>query len=87
MEAVIRAAESRFDVVVIDAPPGDGCRDLAGYAGGVLVVVRMRKTFARAAERLRAALDGAHARVIGVVANGARAAPAADARDQSEHVD
>lgn len=71
---VIRDARSRFDVVVVDAPPllgGDDARTLAALCDGVLLVVAADTLAAQVGEAA-SALDALNVRVLGAVANRAR---------------
>ena len=71
---VIREARTRFDVVVVDAPPllgGDDARTLAALCDGVLMVVAADTLAAQVGEAA-SALDALGVRVLGAVANRAR---------------
>lgn len=71
---VLREARSRFDVIVIDAPPllgGDDARTVATLCDGVVVVVAADTPVSSVSEGA-AALDALGVRVLGVVANRAR---------------
>jgi Mrp family chromosome partitioning ATPase/capsular polysaccharide biosynthesis protein len=63
---------SAADVVIIDAPPVLAVTDpaiLAAKSDGVLIVVGLEETQRTEASRAKAALDGAHTRLLGVVLN------------------
>lgn len=78
---VLTEARSRYDVVVIDAPPvlgGDDARTLATVCDGVLFVAAF-ETPARSLSEAAAALDTLGVRVLGVVANKLQASRGAGA--------
>lgn len=74
----LASVKSQFDYILVDTPPvaaTDDAAALAPKADGVLFVVRAMSTSARVA---RSALDGLrqrHARVLGLVFNGAVSSP------------
>jgi len=73
MRQVLRAAEDRYDLVVVDTPPTAVVSDaipLVNEVSGVLVVGRLGKTSRDAAIHLVHQLDNLEARVLGVVVNG-----------------
>lgn len=75
MDALMTQARSVYDLVLIDAPPLTTVWDafpLLGKVDGVVVVGRVRHSRQEQAERLREALAGSRARVLGVIANGTR---------------
>jgi polysaccharide biosynthesis transport protein len=72
MFRLIRQAEKRYDLVVIDTPPAGIIADaipLMDQVGGVVIVSRLDADTRDAAARLREQLDKLDAPTLGVVAN------------------
>jgi capsular exopolysaccharide synthesis family protein len=72
MAWLIKAVESRYDFVVIDAPPATVVSDalpLINQVSGVLVVTRLGKTTRDGAQHLQDRLQNMGAPVLGVVIN------------------
>jgi capsular exopolysaccharide synthesis family protein len=73
MQAVLKAARSTYDLIVIDSPSvaaGPELFPLLGHVDGVILVVRGGRHVRHAsAVRLRASLDAARAPMLGVIAN------------------
>ncbi len=75
MEALLRQAESAYDLVVIDAPPLNAVSDafpLLTKVDGVVIVGWVGRSRRDAAERLHKVLTGSGASLLGVVANGSK---------------
>ncbi len=75
MKNLVADLRSRYDLVVIDAPPILVIADpipLTGLVDGVIVVARLNKTTTDQAEALRSQLEKLAAPVLGVVANRAK---------------
>ena len=73
MKALIREAENRYDLVVIDSPPPRVVPDavpLMKLVSGVIVVTRMGVGTRHAARQLRDQLENLEAPTLGIVANG-----------------
>ena len=73
MREVLRSAEQRYDLVVLDTPPASVVSDvvpLVREVSGVIVVARLGRTMRDAAVRLAQQLSNLDARVLGVVVNG-----------------
>src|SRR5438552_6857915 len=73
MEGVLEEARSTYDLVVIDTPPLAAVSDafpLLRQVDGVIIVGRAGRNRSDVAERLHETLTGAHAPLLGVVANG-----------------
>ena len=74
MRQIIKAAESAYDLVIIDTPPTSVVSDaipLVRLVSGVLVVTRLGKTTKDSAQHLRDQLENLDANVLGVVVNSA----------------
>jgi receptor protein-tyrosine kinase len=74
MRQIIRAAESAYDLVIVDTPPTSVVSDaipLVRLVSGVLVVTRLGKTTKDSAHHLRDQLENLDANVLGVVVNSA----------------
>lgn len=79
MEVVLQHARSEYDLVVIDTPPLTCVSDafpLLTKVDGVIIVARIEHGRRDAAERLHQILANSGARLLGVIANGARSAGA-----------
>jgi capsular exopolysaccharide synthesis family protein len=77
MEALLERAKSTYDLVVIDTPPLTAVSDafpLLRKVDGVIIVGRVGRNRRDVAERLHETLTGAGAPLLGVVANGFKAA-------------
>jgi polysaccharide biosynthesis transport protein len=75
MEGLLARVKSIYDLVVIDTPPLTAVSDafpLLGHADGIVVVGRLGYARRDLAERLQETLRGAHAPLLGVVANGVK---------------
>lgn len=73
MKALLRDAEDRYDLVVIDSPPPRVIPDavpLMKLVSGVIVVTRMGVGTRDAARQLRDQLENLEAPTLGIVANG-----------------
>jgi Mrp family chromosome partitioning ATPase len=73
MGDVLEEARSTYDLVVIDTPPLGAVSDafpLLREVDGVIIVGRGGRNRREDAERLHETLTGAHAPLLGVVANG-----------------
>lgn len=76
MDAVLEQARSEYDLVVIDTPPLTCVSDafpLLTKVDGVIIVGRIEHSRRDAAERLHQILANSGARLLGVIANSARA--------------
>ena len=72
MIEILRELESRFDVVIIDAPPLQSAADaavLSAIAGGTLVVVGSGRVDRDSLARSLQSLDGVKGHVLGLVLN------------------
>jgi len=77
MEALLEQVKRTYDLVVIDTPPLTAVSDafpLLSRVDGVLIVGRVGRNRRDVAERLHETLAGAGAPLLGVVANGFKAA-------------
>ncbi len=77
MEALLEQVKRTYDLVVIDTPPLTAVSDafpLLSRVDGVLIVGRVGRNRRDIAERLHETLTGAGAPLLGVVANGFKAA-------------
>ena len=77
MEALLEQVKFTYDLVVIDTPPLTAVSDafpLLSRVDGVLIVGRVGRNRRDSAERLHETLTGAGAPLLGVIANGFRAA-------------
>jgi capsular exopolysaccharide synthesis family protein len=77
MEALLEQVKSTYDLIVIDTPPLTAVSDafpLLNRVDGVLIVGRVGRNRRDVAERLHETLTGAGAPLLGVVANGFKAA-------------
>jgi receptor protein-tyrosine kinase len=77
MEALLEQVKRTYDLVVIDTPPLTAVSDafpLLSRVDGVLIVGRVGRNRRDVAERLHETLTGAGAPLLGVVANGFKAA-------------
>jgi len=77
MEALLEQVKRTYDLVVIDTPPLTAVSDafpLLNRVDGVLIVGRVGRNRRDIAERLHETLTGAGAPLLGVVANGFKAA-------------
>jgi receptor protein-tyrosine kinase len=77
MESLLERVKSTYDLVVIDTPPLTAVSDafpLLSRVDGVLIVGRVGRNRRDVAERLHETLTGAGAPLLGVVANGFKAA-------------
>ena len=75
MEALLEQARSSYDLVVIDTPPLAAVSDafaLLNKVDGVVIVGRVGRKQRDVAMRLHRTLAGAHAPLLGVVANGVK---------------
>jgi polysaccharide biosynthesis transport protein len=73
MEALIRSAEERYDLVVVDTPPTSVVSDaipLIKEVSGVIVVSRVGVSMRDAVSRLNRQLRNLNAPLLGVVVNG-----------------
>jgi succinoglycan biosynthesis transport protein ExoP len=73
MSELLSWSEGEYDRVIVDSPPSAIVADavpLFNQVGGVVVVVRLRKSPREAAEHLREQLSHTGAPVLGVVVNG-----------------
>lgn len=76
--SLLAAAKSQFDYVIVDTPPvaaTDDAASLTPKADGVLFVVRAMSTSARVASDALEILRLRHARVMGLIFNGAESSP------------
>ncbi len=74
MRDLLRVAERRYELVVIDTPPTSVVSDaipLVQEVSGVLVIGRLGQTTRDAAVRLASQLENLQARVLGIVVNAA----------------
>ena len=74
MREVLHAAEERYGLVVVDTPPTSVVADaipLVREVSGVVVIGRLGQTSRDAASQLASQLANLHARVLGIVVNGA----------------
>ena len=70
MLTVLQTMRSRYDHILIDAPPAlaaDGGPELASMADQTLLVVKMRVTPAEQSERAKRVLKAANAPIAGVI--------------------
>ena len=77
MEAVLAQAKATYDLIVIDTPPLTAVSDafpLLRKVDGVLVVGRVGRNRRDVAERLHETLSSVGAPLLGVIANGVKAA-------------
>jgi capsular exopolysaccharide synthesis family protein len=75
METVLEQARSAYDLVVLDTPPLISVSDafpLLTKVDGVIIVGRVEHSRRDAAERLHRILANSGARLLGVIANGAK---------------
>nr|MBA2633680.1 CpsD/CapB family tyrosine-protein kinase [Chloroflexota bacterium] len=80
MRDLLRVAERRYELVVIDTPPTSVVSDaipLVQEVSGVLVIGRLGQTTREAAVRLASQLQNLQARVFGIVVNDAPRSEAA----------
>lgn len=76
--SLLAAAKSQFDYIIVDTPPvaaTDDAASLTPKADGVLFVVRAMSTSARVASDALEILRLRHARVMGLIFNGAESSP------------
>ena len=76
MRAVMREAQERYDLVVVDTPPISVVSDaipLIREASGVIVVTRVGKSLRESVTQLKRQLEHLNAPTLGVVANGHKA--------------
>jgi polysaccharide biosynthesis transport protein len=88
MEAVLQQAKSAYDLVVIDTPPLCAVSDafpLLTAVDGVVIVGWVRRSRRDAAEELQQILSGSAAKLLGVIANGAKAGTIASYSESSGH--
>ena len=79
MDAVLKRAKSAYDLVVIDTPPLTAVSDafpLLTKVDGVVIVGWVGRSRREAAERLHQVLSSSGAPLLGVIANGSKAAGA-----------
>jgi Mrp family chromosome partitioning ATPase len=72
MKALLKEAAKRYDRIVIDSPPTTAVADasvLSSQADGVVLVVRAFSTDRDLARRTKETIEGACARILGVVVN------------------
>ena len=77
LRALLGEAESRFDLVIVDAPPALLASDsqlMAKHVDAIAVVVRADVDERGMLERMLRKLDGQRADLLGIVLNGARSA-------------
>lgn len=75
VRALLRQAQSEYDVVIIDAPPLLAVADpaiLAGMVGGAIMVVRHGRTSREQLRQAVSRLEAVGARIFGVVPNAAK---------------
>jgi Mrp family chromosome partitioning ATPase len=75
MRDILRDAEARYDLVIVDTPPTSVVADaipLVNAVSGVIVVSRLGATTRESAAHLRYQLDHLNAHLLGVVVNFAR---------------
>ena len=68
----LQVLAARFDAVILDTPPLNGCADaqlIAARAGASLLVARRHRTLVPDLERLRAQITTSGARLLGAVMN------------------
>jgi len=76
MRTVLREAEERYDLVVVDTPPTSVVSDaipLIREVSGVIVVMRLGKSTRESVGHLRKQLEHLDAPILGVVVNGFKA--------------
>ncbi len=90
MEALLGQVKAEYDLVIIDAPPLTTVSDafpLLARVDGVAIVGRVGRSKREAAERLAQILTDSGARLLGIIANGAKGSHAGAVGSVQSHAE